>query len=509
MSALRPFRIVMAASEVVGFAKTGGLADVVGALPRALANRGHSVEVALPLYRAVRNGPHSITPTGIDFTIPVGHRSYRGQLWRTMLPNSAVPAYLVEQPELFERDDVAQGRGLYQYTTPDGRKCDYADNADRYVFFCRAIMEAVPRLDPRPEILHCNDWQTALLPVCLRELYSRQSHVHAASYAGLKSLLTIHNIAYQGNFPAGAMAVTGLPQRLFNHRQLEFYGHLNFLKAGCVFADALNTVSPRYADEIQTMAFGCGLEGVLAERRGVLSGIVNGVDYGEWDPSIDRHIAVQFSSATVFENKPRCKEALQREFGLPQRSDVPLLGMVARLVEQKGVSLLLQAAPELLSQDLQLVVLGEGEPALHRQLREVQSRYSEIFGLRLAYDEALAHRIEAGADMFLMPSRYEPSGLNQLYSLRYGTVPIVRTVGGLVDTITDYTPETLAAGTATGFRFGPYIAPAFLQAVHRAVHCWRHEPKNWRQIVQTGMRQDWSWNRSAGEYERVYERLAQ
>jgi starch synthase len=504
MSAPRPVRVLFVASEVAGFAKTGGLADVASALPRALARRGHSIAVVAPLYGAVRRGPHKIVPTSIDFTIPVGHRSYHGRLCRSTLPNSNVTAYLVEQPELFERDDPDQGRGLYQYTTPDGRKHDYADNADRYVFLCRAVMESLPRLDSQPEILHCNDWQTALIPVYLRELYSRQSHLHAASYSGVKSLLTIHNIAYQGGFPAATMAVTGLPQRLFNHRQLEFYGQLNFLKAGCVFADALNTVSPRYAEEIQTMVFGCGLEGVLGERRSVLSGIVNGVDYDEWDPSIDRYLAIQYSAENAFENKPRCKESLQRELGLPARRDVPVLGMIARLVEQKGVSLLLQSAEELLAHDVQLVVLGEGDPAVHRHLREVQANRSNKVGLRLGFDEGLAHRIEAAADMFLMPSRYEPSGLNQLYSLRYGTVPIVRAVGGLADTIIDCTPEALAAGTATGFRFGPYTAPAFMHAVQRALACWHQEPQIWRQIVETGMRQDWSWNRSAGQYERVY-----
>jgi starch synthase len=496
MADARRFRILFAASEVVGFAKTGGLADVAGSLPRALAKRGHDVAIVLPLYAAIRRGHHQLEPTGIEFAIPIGERTYPGRLIRTTLPNSTVPTFLVEQPELFERDD--QTHGLYQFSTPDGRKQDYSDNAQRYIFFCRTVIEMMARGESQPEILHCNDWQTGLLTAYLRE---------SPKLARVKSLFTIHNIAYQGNFPAETMSFTGLPQKLFNHEQLEFYGQLNFLKAGCVFADALNTVSPRYAQEIQTPEFGCGLEGVLATRRDVLSGIVNGVDYGEWDPSIDRHLPVHYTPETVFDLKPTCKQALQRELHLPERPDVPVLGLVARLVEQKGVSLLMETAVELLAHDVQLIVLGEGDAHVHRWLRELQYIRRQRVGVKIGFDEALAHRIEAGADMFLMPSRYEPSGLNQLYSLRYGTVPVVRSVGGLGDTITDCSPANVAAGTATGFLFGPYTRAAFLEAIRRALNCWHREPHIWRQLVRTGMAQDWSWNRSAGEYERVYARL--
>jgi starch synthase len=503
----RPPRVLFAASEVVGFAKTGGLADVAGSLPRALADRGHRVAVVLPLYNAVRASGHRITPTDATFSVPVGGRTFAGRICRTTLPDSDVPVYLVEQAELFERDDPHQGRGLYQYSAPDGRKHDYADNADRFIVFGRAVLDALPHLDAQFDILHCNDWQTGLLPVYLRELYGRQSHTHARTYAGLHALMTIHNIAYQGQFPAAVMGHTGLHQRLFNHRQLEFYGQVNFLKGGCVFADRISTVSPRYAEEIQTMVFGCGLEGVLTERHVVLSGIVNGVDYAVWDPTTDPHLAATFDADTVFDRKPATKLALQAEYGLPQRPDVPLFGMVARLVEQKGVSLVVQSAHELLSHDIQIVMLGEGDPGVHRQLTAIRERFPQKLGLRIGFDEGLAHRVEGGADAFLMPSQFEPSGLNQLYSLRYGTVPVVRAVGGLFDTITDCTPETLAAGTATGFRFGPYTPPAFQQAVHRALACYRYQPEVWRQVVRTGMRQDWSWGRSAAEYERLYERM--
>jgi starch synthase len=503
----RPPRVLFAASEVVEFAKTGGLADVAGSLPRALAKRGIEIAVFLPLYHAVRIGPHKLTPTDISFTIPVGHKSLHGRLMRTSLPDSDVPVYLVEQPELFERDDSSQGRGIYQFTGPDGRKHDYADNADRFIFFSRAIMEALPELGGRFDVLHGNDWQTGLIPCYLRELYGRQSHANARSYAGLHTLMTIHNIAYQGQFPAAVMARTGLNQRLFNHRQLEFYAHLNFLKAGCVFAERLNTVSPRYAEEIQTKAFGCGLEGLLHERRATLTGIVNGVDYSVWDPANDPNLAANYDVDLVFDKKPANKAAVQAEYGLPQRPDVPLFGIVARLVEQKGVSLLVQSARELFAEDVQVVVLGEGDPAVHDQLTAIRNQFPQKLGLRIGFDEGLAHRIEAGTDAFLMPSHYEPSGLNQLYSLRYGSVPVVRAVGGLFDTITDCTPQSLANHTATGFRFGPYTPHAFQHAVHRAIKVYRDKPEVWQQLVQTGMRQDWSWDRSAAEYERLYERV--
>ena len=497
MSANRPISVLFVASEVAGFAKTGGLADVAASLPRALARRGLLIGVVLPLYAAVRRGPHQLTPTGIEFTIALGHRPLHGRVVRSTLPGSNVPVYLIEQPELFERDDPARGWGIYQYSAASGSKQDYPDNAERYVFLCRAVMTLLPRLDPAAAILHCNDWQTGLLPAYLR----------ASGDHGRRSLLTIHNIAYQGHFPAGTMAITDLPWHLFHSGQLEFGGGLNFLKAGCVFADAINTVSPRYAREIQTPEFGCGLEGVLATRRHDLCGIVNGVDYGEWDPSIDRHIVQRFDATTVFDHKPVNKQALQRELGLPERADAPLLAVVARLVDQKGVGLILQALPALFEADVQLAILGEGDPHTHYLLREWQGRVPHKFGLRLGFDEGLAHRIEAGADVFLMPSRYEPSGLNQLYSLRYGTVPVVREVGGLADTIVDARSDTIAAGTATGFLFGPYDSGALLEALVRALACWQNDRSTWRRLMQTGMRQDWSWDRSAADYERVYARL--
>jgi starch synthase len=495
-------KVLLAASEVVGYAKTGGLADVAGSLPRALSRNGHDCAVFLPLYRSARTSSLPVEPTSLTFRLPVGAKAIGGRLWRSQLPNSTVPVYLVEQSEFFERDDPVQGRGLYQYALPNGQKRDYPDNCKRYVFFCRAVLEAVRRLNWQPDVIHANDWQTGLIPVYLREEYRLLQ-----GFERVRSLFTIHNIAYQGVFWHWDMQLTGLDWRLFNYRQLEYYGHLNLLKAGIVFADAVSTVSPTYAREIQTPYYGCGLQGVLTEREHQLVGIVNGADYHAWDPATDAHLPALYDHETVETGKAQCKRALQRHFGLPEEARTPLLGMVARLVEQKGLDLLARSAPALLADGAQLVVLGEGDPKYHRVLEDLRRRHPRQVGLTLGFDEALAHRIEAGADLFLMPSLYEPSGLNQLYSMKYGTPPVVRLTGGLADTVVDCTPATLAAGTATGFAFLARAPEALTDAVRRAERLYCDEPDQWRRLVQNGMRQDWSWERVAGEYEKVYAAL--
>jgi starch synthase len=493
---------------VVGFAKTGGLADVAGALPPALARRGHDCAVVLPLYRGAREGAAPVEPTGRRFRVPVGDRAYEGRLWRSRLPGSDVPVYLVEQPEFFDRDNPALGHGLYQFTPTGGGKRDYPDNCARFLFFCRAVCEVMRAADFWPDVLHANDWQTGFAPVFLREVYCKHPDLDLrARYRNVRVLLTLHNLAYQGSFWHLDMPLTDLDWSLFNPGQLEFYGRLNFLKAGIVYSDLLNTVSPTYAREIQTPYYGCGLQGVLWERRDRLSGIVNGVDYRVWDPAHDPHLAAPYSADAPRTGKPRCKEALQRQEGLDPRQEAPLLGVVARLAEQKGIDLIADAAPALLDAGAQLIVLGDGEPHYRHQLEALRGRYPGRVSLTFGFDEGLAHRIEAGADVFLMPSRYEPSGLNQLYSLRYGTVPVVRATGGLADTVTDTTPETLAAGTATGFSFVSPSGEALRDAALRALALYRGRPDDWLRVMTNGMRQDWSWDRSAAEYERLYERL--
>ncbi len=501
-------RILYAASEVAGFAKTGGLADVLGSLPRALAQRGHDCALIMPLYRTLRTAKPAIAPTGLTFSVPLGSQVIRGSLWRTLLPGTGIPVYLVEQTDYFERDDPASGRGLYQFTLPDGTKRDYPDNSARFIFFCRAILEAVRLLETWPDVLHLNDWQTGLIPVYLRELYARQPGIpQRAQYQRLHTLLTIHNLAYQGVFPPQDMALTGLSPRLFNFEQLEFHNHLNFLKAGIVFANLLNTVSPTYAREIQTRYFGCGLHPLLAQRAGRLHGIVNGVDYGIWNPATDRLIAARYTADTVTEGKPLCKAALQKTCRLAAEPATPLLGIVSRLVDQKGVDLINKMAERILRQKVQLVVLGQGDALYHEMFTALAERYPGQVSSHLALDESLAHQVEAGADIFLMPSQYEPCGLSQLYSLKYGAVPLVRATGGLADTVTDTTPATLAAGTATGFSFIPYTPAAFYGTVLRTLDLYRQNPDGWLKVMQTGMRQDWSWDYSAAEYERLYEQL--
>jgi starch synthase len=501
-------RILVAASEVAPLAKTGGLADVAASLPVALRGRGHDCAVVMPLYRSVRSTAPSLKPTGLRFSVPLGNRLAWGSFWKTTIPESDVPVYAVENSSYFERDDPDKGAGYYQFLRGDGARVDYDDNCERFVFFNQAILE-LPRLTGFwPEVLHLNDWQTGLVPIYLKELYSKYADfTYQAKYRAIRTLLTIHNLAYQGLFWHLDLPLTGLPWRLFNHQNLEFFGKLSFLKAGIVHADLLNTVSQTYAKEIQTPYYGCGLQSVLMGRQKDLFGIVNGIDYNVWDPATDSDLATHYGAATVVEGKAACKAALQRQLGLAEEPGMVLLAMVSRLAEQKGVDLLCQIGPALLQKPAQLVVLGEGQVEYHRMLKEMQSRFPRQVGLTFGQHEPLAHKIEAGADIFLMPSIYEPCGLSQLYSLKYGAVPVVRATGGLCDTVVDATPERVAAGTGTGFVFAGMSAAAFLETVERAIGVYRNQPEQWLAIMRNGMRQDWSWQRSAQEYERLYERL--
>ncbi len=481
--------ILLATSEAVPFCKTGGLADVCGTLPAELGRLGHRISVILPYYRQTRYCGLPIEPLGIQFIVPIGSKTMTGRLHRSFLPGGEIPVYLVQQDQYYDRDE------LYRH---DGK--DYIDNCERFVFFSRAVLEAIRLLDLNVDVLHANDWQTGLVPAYLKTEYRGLPR-----YEQIASLLTIHNMAYQGQFWHWDMLLTGLDWKYFNWHQMEFFGKLNLLKTGIVFADAINSVSPRYAQEIQSSPLGCGLEGVLQHRRDVLTGILNGMDECEWNPATDVHLAANFDVSSVGEGKPSCKAALQEEVGLPQRSDVPLIGMIGRLCEQKGFDLVAEVTPRWLEEtDVQWVLLGTGEPKFHQIFQRLAARHPDRMAVRLAFSNALAHRIEAGADMFLMPSRYEPCGLNQLYSLKYGTVPIVRATGGLADTIVNATPETMEAGTANGFSFEEYSPLALREALRRACDAFGRKGL-WRQLIETGMKQDWSWRRSAREYGRLYE----
>ncbi len=475
-------RILMVASEAVPFSKTGGLADVTGALPQALAKLGHEVGVVLPLYRMTRlEKPETLFPA---LTIPLGPQTCFPAVQTVM--RNGVRFYFIAYPVFYDRAAL--------YGTPAG---DYPDNAERFALLSRAAIE-VAQLHFRPDVFHCHDWQTGLVPVYLRTAYGRSPAVGRTPV-----LFTIHNLGYQGLFRPDVLAQIGLPASLFTIDGLEFYGKVNFLKGGLVFADALSTVSRGYAREIQTEEYGFGLDGLLRHRSLVLSGIVNGVDYSEWNPATDRHLIARYSPDDL-SGKRECKRDLLCLFGLAAESlDRPLIGIVSRLTAQKGADLIAEAADEMMSMDLALVVLGSGDAHYEDLFRALAARYPDKVSVRIAYDDALAHKIEGGADMFLMPSRYEPCGLNQIYSLKYGTVPIVRATGGLDDTVENFDPAT---GAGTGFKFRDYTAQALVASVRTAVEVYR-QPDQWRKLMIHGMAQDFSWGASAAQYVRLYEGL--
>lgn len=481
-------KILFVATEAVPFAKTGGLADVCGALPGELAALGHEVTLIMPAFRQVYRAGRAIEPLGIPLEIPIGAKTVRGELLRGKLDGD-VTVYFVKQDEYYDRD------GLYGDSGGD-----YKDNCERFVFFNRAVMDAIRLVDLQVDVLHAHDWMAALALAYLATEYRA-----VPGYEQIASLFTIHNLAYQGTFWHWDMLLTGLDWKHFNWKEMEFFGNLNLMKTGLVFADMLSTVSPRYAQEIQSAPLGCGLEGVLQHRRNSLKGIVNGVDYAAWNPETDSHLAARYNAVNFADGKAACKRALQEELGLPVRADVPLLGFIGRLADQKGFDLIENIVGEWVdTTDVQWAFLGTGDAKYHRLIENLVQRHPERLAARLTFSEPLAHRIEAGADMFLMPSRYEPCGLNQLYSLRYGTVPIVRATGGLADTITDVNDDTLADNTATGFSFNDYNPQALSQTLRRAEATFREKPEVWRQIVTTGMKQDWSWGRSARAYVDLY-----
>lgn len=479
--------IVFVASEGVPFAKTGGLADVAGALPRAVAEFGHQSALFIPCYRKVWDAGPELVGTGITLRIPVGSSTVLGHVHESRLPDSDVPVYLIDQSHYFNRD------GLYGHPGHD-----FDDNCERFVFFQRAVLEAIPALGLRPDVIHCNDWQTGLIPLYLQTLYK-----NVPSLADVGTLFTIHNLAYQGLFWHWDVPITGLGWDQFNHRALEFHGKMSFMKAGLVFSDLLTTVSPTYAREIQTPLQGAGLDGLLRDRSVDLRGIVNGIDEKTWSPMHEPMLAARYDIDSVTTGKAACKAWLQAHAGLPVRPEVPLFAQIGRLVDQKGWDLLAHVADGLLNRDVQLVVLGTGDPRYHDLLKGLQERHPGKVWAYLGFSDELAHQIEAGADVFLMPSLFEPCGLNQLYSLTHGTVPVVHATGGLVDTVVDLTPRTLAEGRATGFAFREPTPTALWHTLERVLDAWR-DRDTWRRLVRAGMSDDWSWHHSAGKYVDLY-----
>ncbi len=472
-------KILFVASEGLPFSKTGGLADVVEALPKALVHLGHEVAVLLPRYRNNKVTAR-IVPS---LTIPLGDRLRFPALAEGSVIEG-VRYFFVDDPEYFDRD------ALY-----GDKKGDYPDNADRFAEFSRAAIEFAKHIW-LPDIFHCHDWQSALVPVFLKTLYAEDPALRSAA-----TVFTIHNLGYQGLFPRTTLEMIGLPATLFTPLGLEFYGRVNYLKGGLVFADSLTTVSRKYAQEIQTPEYGCGMEGVIHDRADRLTGILNGVDYSSWSPETDTYIAVNYSPRNPG-GKRICKKDLLETFRLPAENiSRPLIGIVSRFVDQKGFDLIAEVADELLQENLAIVALGAGEPKYEKLFQSLAERFPNQVGVRIAYDNAIAHKIEAGADMFLMPSRYEPCGLNQIYSLRYGTVPVVRATGGLDDTIESFDPAT---GHGTGFKFEPYQGQALLACVREALKTFQ-DPRAWRIVQANGMAKDYSWKASAAEYVRLYD----
>ena len=479
--------IVFAASECVPFAKTGGLADVVGALPPELVKLGHQVTVYLPYYATVRRAIEGERKYAIrSLTIPFESYNRFAGIVDGGLRNG-VRYYFIDCPELFDRKEL--------YATKEG---DYPDNWERFGLFCRAVIEATKQLGV-PQVFHVHDWQTALIPVYLRTVYSLDPALNRAG-----TVLTIHNAGYQGRFPPLTTERLLFPWEIFTMDKLEQYDTFNFLKGGLVYSDILTTVSRKYAKEIQTAEFGEMLEGVLRGRAADLRGILNGVDYAHWDPATDSHLAARYTPADLT-GKQACRADLLRAVGLEKVAGaMPVIGIVSRFADQKGFDLVAKIAERLTERDVIVVALGKGEPRYERLFRKWAFSNPAQVAVEIRYDEALAHKIEAGSDIFLMPSRYEPCGLNQIYSLKYGTVPIVRATGGLDDTIEEWNPEQ---GTGTGFKFEELSAEALLDAIDRALLAFQ-DKKGWRRLMLNGMAQNYGWEQPAREYAAVYEEAA-
>jgi len=483
------YNVVFMASEMVPFCKTGGLADVIGALPAELAEMGHQVTVFVPYYRTVAEWAEK---TGNDLEVVVDRLpfflpGYTGEaIVRGYDHNSGMKVLFIDYPSAYDREELYTEAGK-----------DYPDNITRFAIFSKAGLETCKALDIKPDILHAHDWQAATAVVYLSTHYAKDEF-----FSETKSVLTIHNLGYQGRFPAEKYPALDLPWDHFNLDGLEYFGQVNVLKGGIIYADHVTTVSPTYAKEIQTPEFGAGLDGVLQPRESKLTGILNGVDYGVWDPSVDKFIPAAYGPDNL-NGKEECRDALKTELGLPLDKG-PFIGMISRLAEQKGFELVLEALPKIMKLGCQMVILGTGDPRYHDALSKAAEKYPKNLSVNLTFSNELAHKIEAGSDIFLMPSRYEPCGLNQLYSLRYGTVPIVSSTGGLKDTVDNFTLARVNKNAVTGFVIRNFTASNLLSTLKKAVKIYRDEPKTWRKIVLAGMKKDFSWPAQAKKYVKLY-----
>jgi len=483
---MKKLKILIAAAEVVPFAKSGGLADVVGALPKALRKLGHDVRVVMPRYYIIDKDKYNLKPLEGSLGVPMG---VIGEEWagvyEGVLPGSDVPIYFIEHERYFGR------KGLY-----DENGIAFSDNDNRFIFLSRAAMQLAKKLHFKPDIIHANDWHTAAMPIFLNTVYAQDP-----DFEHTASVLSIHNLQHQGKFYKGAMDVLGIGWEHFTEDELEEYDGINLLKGGIVHSNAINAVSQKYADEIRTSEFGWGLEGLIGHHSIKLFGILNGVDYEEWSPAIDTFISANYDIDKM-DGKKICKQALQKTFNLPQRENVPVIGLVGRLVEQKGISLLAEVIGGLLEMDIQIVLLGTGEVWAEHFFSNIASIYPEKFGTYIGYKNDLAHQIEAGSDFFLMPSLFEPCGLNQIYSLRYGTLPIVRATGGLDDTIANYQPYT---GRGDGFKFYDASSEALYGTVKWAVDTYYNDKNGMEELIENAMKKQFNWEVAAKAYEEMYQ----
>lgn len=470
-------KILIAASEMTPFAKTGGLADVVGSLPKELKNLGHDVRVVIPCYKEILGGEYlTDLPVPMDGhleTAIIRHAAIKSR-------NSEIPVYLVDNYKYFYRD----------------RMYGYSDEFDRFNFFTKASLAMLPYIAFQPDVIHCNDWHTALIPLFLKVKF-----IEEPFFQKMATIFTIHNLQYQGKFPPGVLRALALDDSFFTPEELEYYGEVNFMKAGILYGDVINTVSKKYATEIQTAELGEGLDGLLRKRALDLYGILNGLDYDEFNPSKDEKIYVNYDVNSL-DKKRENKYRLQKELGLSM-GDIPLIGIITRLASQKGLDLIAAIIDQIIGLGIQFVLLGTGEDYYEKLFADVKMRYPQQTSINLGFDAVLAQKIYAGSDIFLMPSRFEPCGLGQLISLRYGTIPVVRRTGGLEDTIKNYDPET---GYGNGFDFVEYVPDSLLEALNRAVTLYRTNPKAWRKLVRSAMNMDFSWNRSAIKYLELYEK---
>ena len=472
-------RVVLCSSEMASLAKVGGLADVTDSLPKALKAMGEDVCVFLPLYKQIREEKgQELRDTGVEISAWMDGEKRVAKIWETQV--HGVPVYLVDYPPYFHREHL--------YGTPEG---DYPDNPYRFAFFSKSVLEAVLALNLEVDVIHCNDWETALVPVYLQ-------HSYRQGFEGVGTLFTIHNLAYQGVFPKDILPKIGLDWSLFHMEALEYYGNINFLKGGIIFSHVVNTVSPTYAKEIQTERFGYGLDGVLRKKGDRLFGVLNGIDYEEWNPASDPRLYANYDRENLT-GKYLNKEALKKEKGL-RHGYGPLAGMVGRLVEQKGVDLVHAIVGDLVAMGIQLIVLGSGEKRYHDMLMELNDRYGDMVSINIGYSDTLAARIYGGCDLFLMPSRYEPCGLGQMIALRYGTIPVVRATGGLADTVVEYNPETKEGN---GFLFKDFKPGEFLKAIQRARNVYEQR-EEWLALVKKAMTCDFSWGASAKKYLELY-----